>query len=91
MPEKLLIEKKKVILMGDYNTNILNCNTEISNSIDAMYVSCFYLTFSTSTIITVISKRLIDNIFYNTFTKNTWADNIVTSILLYQITVLSLQ
>ena len=24
--EKLAIEKKKVILMGDYNINILNCN-----------------------------------------------------------------
>lgn len=67
MPEKLLIEKKKVILVGDCNTNILNCNTETSNSIDAMYVSSFCPTFSTSTIIIVISKRLIDNIFYNTF------------------------
>ena len=39
MPEKLLIEKKKVILVGDCNTNILNCNTETSNHPSALLLA----------------------------------------------------
>ena len=76
--EKLATEKKEVILMGDYNINILNCNSdnETSDFINTMYSSCFYPTINTPTWITATSKTLIDNIFYNTFTKNILASNV---------------
>ena len=45
-----------------------------------MYASSFYSTINTPTRITVTSKTLIDNIFYNDFTKKIVAGNITTSI-----------
>ena len=45
-----------------------------------MYASSFYPTINTPTWITATSKTLIDNIFYNTFTKNILAGNTATSI-----------
>ena len=69
--------------MGDYNINILNCNSnnETSGFIDTTYASYFDPTINTSNWITATSKTLINNIFYNTFTKNILAGNIATSIL----------
>ena len=68
--------------MGDYNINILNCNSnnETSDFTDTMYASSFYPTINTPTRITATSKILIDNIFYNTVTKNILAGNVATSI-----------
>ena len=45
-----------------------------------MYASSFYSTINTPTRITVTSKTLINNIFYNDFTKKIVAGNITTSI-----------
>ena len=45
-----------------------------------MSASSFYPTINTPTWVTATSKTLIDNIFYNTFTKNILAGNIATSI-----------
>ena len=69
--------------MGDYNINILNCNSnnETSGFIDTTYASYFDPAINTSNWITATSKTLINNIFYNTFTKNILAGNIATSIL----------
>ena len=68
--------------MGDFNINILNCDSDkdISNFIDTMYASSLYPTIKTPTRITATSKTLIDNIFYNDFTKKISAGNILTSI-----------
>ena len=68
--------------MADYNINILNCSSEneTSDFIDTMYASSFYPTINTPILITATSKILIDDIFYNTFTKNILASNIATSI-----------
>ena len=68
--------------MGDYNSNILNCNSdnETSDFIGTMYASSFYPTINTPTWITATSKTLLENIFYNTFTKNILVGNIATSI-----------
>ena len=73
--------------MGDYNINILNCNSDnqASDFIDTMCASSFYHTINTPTWITVTSKMLIDNILYNTFTKNILASNVATSISNYLI------
>ena len=81
--EKLATKKIIIILMGDYNINILNCNSnnETSGFIDTTYASYFDPTINTSNWITATSKTLIKSIFYNTFTKNILAGNIATSIL----------
>ena len=50
-----------------------------------MCASSFYHTINTPTWITVTSKMLIDNILYNTFTKNILASNVATSISNYLI------
>ena len=86
--ENLATEKKEIIQMGDYKINILICNSdnETSDFIDTMHASSFYPTINTPTQITATSKTLIDNIFYNTFTKNMLVGNIA---ILYQITLLS--
>ena len=68
--------------MGDYNINILNCNSydETSDFIDTKHGSFYYPTINTTSPIIATSKTLIDNIFYNRFTKNTLAGNVATSI-----------
>ena len=45
-----------------------------------MYVSSFYSTISTPTRIASTSKTLIDNVFYNCFTKGVTSGNVTTSI-----------
>ena len=45
-----------------------------------MYASSFYPTINTPTCITATSETLIENIFYNTFTKKILAGNIAISI-----------
>ena len=57
--------------MDDFNINILHCDSDkdTSNFIDTMYASSSYPTINTPTRITATSKTLIDNIFYNDFTK----------------------
>ena len=68
--------------MGDFNINILNCDSDkdTTDFIDTMYASSLYPTINTPTRITATSKTLIDNIFYNDFTKRNSAGNILTSI-----------
>ena len=57
--------------MGDFNINILNCDSDkyITDFIDTMYASLLYPTTNTPTRITATPKILIDNIFCNEFTK----------------------
>ena len=76
--EKLAKEKKETILMGDFNINILNCNSDrdTSSFIDTIYSNSFYPTINIPTRITSTSKTLIDNIFYNNITKSISARNI---------------
>ena len=68
--------------MGDFNISILNCeyDKDTSEFIDLMYASSFYPTINTPTRIISTSKTLIDNIFYNCFTKDVMSGNIITSI-----------
>ena len=65
--EKLSFEKKEVILMGDFNINLLNCNIDKNTSdyVDILYSHAFFPRINSPTQITPISKTLIDNIFYN--------------------------
>ena len=80
--EKLAKEKIETILTGNFNINILNCNTgrDTSSFIDTIYSNSFYPTINIPTRITSTSKTLIDNILYNNITKSISVGNIVTSI-----------
>ena len=80
--EKLSCEKKEIILMGDFNVNIPNHDSDkdTTDFVDTMSASSLYPTINTPTRITATSKTLIVNIFYNDFTKNVVAGNITTSI-----------
>ena len=80
--EKLPHKKKEIILMGDFNINILNCDSDENTTdfMDTMDASLLYPIFNTPTRITATSKTLIGNIFYNDFTKKNSAGNILTSI-----------
>ena len=51
--------------MGDFNINLLNCNTDKDSSdyIDALYSHSFYRTINSPTPVTPTTKTLIDNIF----------------------------
>ena len=79
--EELSCEKKEIILKRDFNTNLLTYDSDkdTTDFVDTMYASSFYPTINTPTRITATSKTLIDNIFYNDFTKNVVAGNITTS------------
>ena len=65
--EKLSLEKKEIILMGDFNINLLHSEVdkETSNFMDNIYSNSFFPTINLPTRITASSKTLIDNIFYN--------------------------
>ena len=80
--EKLSREKKEIILMGDFNINILNCDSDkdTADFVDTIYVSSLYPTINTPTRIRATSETLGDNIFCNDFTKKNTTGNIATSI-----------
>ena len=65
--EKLSYEYKQVMLMGDFNMNLLNYNTNkrITQFVDKLYTNSFIPYINLPTTITNQSKTLIDNIFYN--------------------------
>ena len=80
--EKISHEKKDILIMGDFNINLLNYNHEnqTTNFLDTMY-SYSLLPFITSpTRITSTSKTTIDNIFYNKPIENILAGNISSLI-----------
>ena len=75
-------EKKEIILIGDFNISTLNCDSDkdTADFADTIYALSLYPTINNPTRITATSKNLIDNIFYNNFTKKITAGNIATSI-----------
>ena len=58
--------------MGDFNINLLNHDSDkdTRDFVDTMYASSFYPTINIPIRITASSKTLIDNVFYNDFTKS---------------------
>ena len=65
--DKLSKENKDIMIMGDFNVNLINCNGDknISNFLDTMFFHSFLPFITTPTRITRNTKTLIDNIFYN--------------------------
>ena len=79
--EKISSENKQAFIMGDFNIDLLKCDT-IQNNEDFLQTnfSLFYKpTIVRPTRITPHSKTLIDNIFTNTL-ENFSSGNIITSV-----------
>ena len=68
---KISFKKKEVILMGNFNINLLNCNIDKNTSdyVDILYSHAFLPTKNSLTQITAYSKTLIHNIFYHNVTR----------------------
>ena len=80
--EKLSYENKHVMLMGNFNMNLLNYNTNkrITQFVDELYTNSFIPYINLPTRITNQSETLTDNIFYNKIYPEATAGNITTSI-----------
>ena len=79
--EKLSHENKQILIMGDFNMNLLNYddkNTE--NFLDTMFPYSYLPFINTPTRVTGHSKTLIDIIFYNKPMLNITAGNISSII-----------
>ena len=68
--------------MGNFNINVLNYDSDKDTTVfvDTIYASSLHPTINTPTWIIATPKTLIENIFYNYFTKKITAGNIATSI-----------
>ena len=76
--EKLSYENKQILIMGDFNINLLNYDDKNTANFLGTMFSYSYLPFvKTPTRVTGHSKALIDNIFYNKSMLNITAGNII--------------
>ena len=80
--EKISFENKEIYLLGNFNINILNYESDrhTAQFLDDMYSNCFIPYITLPTRITPRSKTLIDNIFYNNFDDSIISGNIITDI-----------
>ena len=80
--EKLSHENKKIILMGDFDIDLLKYDThgDSSDFLDAMYASFLLPYINTPSRVTPHSKTLIDKIFSNTIEDSYISENLVTTI-----------
>ena len=79
--EKLSHENKQIVIIGDFNINLLNQDDKNTTTFFDTMFSCSYLPFiNTPTRVTGHSKTLIDNIFYNKTMLNITAGNISSII-----------
>ena len=80
--DKLSNENKNIMIMVDFNVNLINCNDDKNtiNFLDAM-LSHFFLPFiTTPTRITRNNKTVIDNIFYNKPLNDIMSENLSSII-----------
>ena len=80
--EKLSHENKEIILMGDFNIDLLKYEThdDSADFLDAIYASFLLPYISAPSRVTPHSKALIDNIFSNTIEDGSISGNLVTAI-----------
>ena len=80
--EKLSYENKQVMVMEDFNMNLLSYNTNkrIAQFLDKLYTNSFIPYINLPTKITNQVEAVIDNIFYNKINPEATAGNITTSI-----------
>ena len=67
--EKLSLENKKIVLLGEFNVDLLNydSNQDVSDFLDTMHSNLLLSHITSPTRITAKSSTLIDNIFSNFF------------------------
>ena len=79
---QISLENKRLVLLGDFNVNLLNASTdsEVTKFIDLL--SCYLLlpNINVPTRLTSTSKTLIDNIFCNYSDSSFVSGNIITCI-----------
>ena len=82
LPTNLQKEEKTFMLMGDFNINLLNTdtNTNISEFYDNMSSHLFAPYILQATRLTKISETLIDNIFLNSIEVETFSGNFTSLI-----------
>ena len=81
--EKLLLEKnKEIILMGDFNINLLRYNEDHNSTdfLDQIYSCSLIPRITSPTRVTPRSKTLIDNIFSTDTANEVIAGNILTTL-----------
>ena len=80
--EKLSLENKALVLLGDFHANLLKYDIDrnISNFLDLMYLSFLLPHTATPTRTTVASTILIDNIFNNNCSSPYNSGNLVITL-----------
>ena len=80
--EKISKEKKAVVLLGDFNADLLKYDhdDEVADFLDAMYSKLLLPNISSPTRITSTSATLIDNIFTNDYDNTFTSGNLVTTL-----------
>ena len=91
--ENLSHENKTIVIMGDFNIDLLKYDTEKDSAdfLDSMYASFLLPFISTPSRVTPRSKTLIDNIFSNNIEVGSISGNIVTTTSDHYAQVLLLQ
>ena len=74
-------ENKMVVLLGDFNADLLKYDhdEEVSGFLDAMYFKLLLPNISSPTRITSTSATLIDDIFTNGYDNTSTSGNLVTT------------
>ena len=82
MLEKVSSENKEVFLMGDFNINLLNyeSNRETADFLNNMHSNSIVLYITLPTHITPRSKTLFDNIFFNEINEAAISGNLIPDI-----------
>ena len=82
MLEKVSFENKEVFLMGDFNINLLNyeSNRETADFLNNMHSNSLVPYITLPTRITPRSKTLTDNIFFNEINEAAISRNLITDI-----------
>jgi hypothetical protein len=80
--EKLSYEKKNIVLMGDFNIDLLSYRESqvVSNYFESLCSHSLFPTIILPTRVTLKTKTLIDNIFMNSFSDNMSSGNLTISI-----------
>ena len=82
LSEKLVSENKKVILLGDFNIDLLKCdsNKNVSDFLDIIYSTNLLPNITSPTRLTSYSQTLIDNIFSSVINDDCIAGNLISPI-----------
>ena len=80
--QKRSSENKSVILLGDFNVDLMKYDNHLSTNefLDSLSSHLFLLHIAQSARIRDSSKTLIDNIFSNTLIENTISGNLTATI-----------